>query len=138
MRIRLPAPRFGFDPDRPCEARCSRAGSSALRVREETARLAAAIPPRATAVVLDREGTGWASEELARQLDRWREAAGTPCFIVGGAWGLEPAFVAGARFRWSLGPLTLPHELARVVLLEQWYRAWTIVRGEPYHRGGDR
>ena len=48
--------------------------------------------------------------------------------------GVAPEFAAGATTRWSLGPLTLPHELARIIVLEQWYRAWTILRGEPYHK----
>ncbi len=56
-------------------------------------------------------------------------------FVLGGSTGLDPAFLAAAEARWSLGPLTLPHELARVVVAEQLYRAGTILRGEPYHKG---
>jgi 23S rRNA (pseudouridine1915-N3)-methyltransferase len=81
-------------------------------------------------------GSLWSSEELARRLDQWRSAAAPLALVIGGAFGLEPGFSARARFRWSLGPLTLPHELVRVIVLEQWYRAWTILRGEPYHKGG--
>jgi 23S rRNA (pseudouridine1915-N3)-methyltransferase len=112
----------------------SRAATPALRQREETARLRDALPPRGITVVLDRGGTGWSSEMLARQLDRWRTAAQPVALVIGGAYGMEASFVAGATTRWSLGPLTLPHELARVIVLEQWYRAWTILRGEPYHK----
>jgi acyl-CoA reductase-like NAD-dependent aldehyde dehydrogenase len=90
---------------------------------------------RGRLVVLDRTGTAWSSDELARRLARWREEGLDTILVIGGDWGLDPGLVAEARFRWSLGPLTLPHELARVVTLEQWYRAWTIIRGEPYHRG---
>jgi 23S rRNA (pseudouridine1915-N3)-methyltransferase len=113
----------------------SRVATPALRRREEAARILDAVPDRARVVALDRTGTAWSSEELARRLGRWREEGLDTCLVIGGDWGLDPELVAGARYRWSLGPLTLPHELARVVTLEQWYRAWTIIRGEPYHRG---
>ena len=112
-----------------------RVTSTALRRREESARIEAAVPERARLVLLDRGGTEWSSEELARRLERWREEGLDTCLVIGGDWGLDPELVADARDRWSLGPLTLPHELARLVTLEQWYRAWTIIRGEPYHRG---
>jgi 23S rRNA (pseudouridine1915-N3)-methyltransferase len=116
----------------------ARAATTTQRRREETARIEAAIPPRATVVALEIGGALWSSEELARRLDQWRGAAAPVALVIGGAFGLDAAFSAGARFRWSLGPLTLPHELARVIVLEQWYRAWTILRGEPYHKGVDR
>ncbi len=112
-----------------------RAGTSALRRREETARLEAAIPHGATVVVLDGGGTAWSSEELARRLQGWRLAARPLAVVIGGAFGLEPAFARATDHRWSLGPLTLPHEVVRLIVLEQWYRAWTILRGEPYHKG---
>ena len=112
----------------------ARAPTPEARRKEETARLAAAIPPRATLVVLDGGGAAWSSEELARRLESWRVAAAPVALAIGGAFGLEPDFIAAAPFRWSLGTLTLPHELARVVVMEQWYRAWTILRGEPYHK----
>ena len=114
----------------------ARAPTTTQRRREETGRIEAALPPRATVVVLEMGGSLWSSEELARRLDQWRGAAAPVALVIGGAFGLEPGFSAAARFRWSLGPLTLPHELARVIVLEQWYRAWTILRGEPYHKGG--
>jgi 23S rRNA (pseudouridine1915-N3)-methyltransferase len=115
----------------------ARAPTTTQRRREETARIEAAIPPRATVVALEMGGALWSSEELARRLDQWRGAAAPVALVIGGAFGLESQFSAGARFRWSLGPLTLPHELVRVIVLEQWYRAWTILRGEPYHQGGN-
>lgn len=55
-------------------------------------------------------------------------------FLIGGASGLDPALLTEATVRWSLGALTLPHEIARVVVLEQLYRGFTILRGEPYHK----
>ena len=103
--------------------------------REEAERLRAALPERAVVIVLDRTGSPWTSEELARRLDRWRGEPAELTLVIGGPVGLAPELLRAARQRWSLGPLTLPHELARVVVLEQWYRAWTILRGEPYHKG---
>ena len=105
-----------------------------VEVRDD-ARLAARIPDGATLVCLAREGTGWTSAALAAQVDSWRRAARPVAFAIGGSTGLEEAVLARAAHRWSLGPLTLPHELARVVVLEQLYRAFTILRGEPYHKG---
>ena len=106
----------------------------AERLRREGERLLAAVPAGATVVALDRPGEPWSSEELARRLDAWRLVAAPVALVLGGSEGLDPAVLARAARRWSLGPLTLPHELARVVAVEQWYRAWTILRGEPYHK----
>ena len=105
-----------------------------VEVRDD-ARLAARIPAAATLVCLARDGTGWTSEALAAQVDSWRLAARPVAFVIGGATGLDDEILGRASHRWSLGPLTLPHELARVVVLEQLYRAFTILRGEPYHKG---
>lgn len=88
-------------------------------------------------IVLDRRGSAWSSEELARKVSGWREGGKAVVLVIGGASGLDPEFVRSADVRWSLGPLTLPHELARVVVLEQWYRAHTILHGLPYHKGHD-
>jgi 23S rRNA (pseudouridine1915-N3)-methyltransferase len=86
-------------------------------------------------VALLRDGQGWTSAELARRLDEWQIAARPVTFVIGGSHGLAAALIERAERRWSLGPVTLPHELARVVVLEQLYRAFTILRGEPYHKG---
>jgi 23S rRNA (pseudouridine1915-N3)-methyltransferase len=85
-------------------------------------------------VALARQGTAWSSEELAQQVTRWQREARPVALTIGGSHGLSPEVLASAD-QWSLGPLTLPHELARVVVLEQLYRACTILRGEPYHKG---
>jgi 23S rRNA (pseudouridine1915-N3)-methyltransferase len=113
-----------------------RAATPELRRREESARLTKAIPAGSTLIALHRGGAGWSSAELARRLDAWRGEGRSLVLVLGGAFGLDPELLGRAQQRWSLGPLTLPHELARVVVLEQWYRAWTILRGEPYHKGG--
>ncbi|MDH5315688.1 MAG: 23S rRNA (pseudouridine(1915)-N(3))-methyltransferase RlmH [Gemmatimonadota bacterium] len=112
-----------------------RAGNPIAQQREEGRRLAAGTPPGAITVALTREGTAWSSLELARQVQRWQEGGRPMAFLIGGATGLEPGLVRSADVRWSLGPLTLPHELARVVVLEQLYRAATILAGQPYHKG---
>ena len=113
----------------------SRAPTPDAQREEEAERLGARTPAGAGTVALAREGRGWSSAELARHLDTWRLEARPIAFVIGGSHGLAPALLQSARQRWSLGPLTLPHELARVVVAEQLYRAMTILRGEPYHKG---
>jgi 23S rRNA (pseudouridine1915-N3)-methyltransferase len=105
-----------------------------LEVKDE-ARVLGAIPEGSRLVALSRRGDGWSSTTLAEQTAHWELEARDVTFAIGGADAL-PADVLGRAERvWSLSPLTLPHELARVILFEQLYRAHTIRRGEPYHRG---
>lgn len=78
----------------------------------------------------------WTSLELSREVDRWRIAARPVALVIGGSNGLATDLLARANVRWSLGPLTLPHELARVLVFEQLYRAFSILKGEPYHKRG--
>lgn len=113
----------------------SRAPTVAAQREEEGRRLMERMPERARLVALTREGSGWSSEELARRLRTWLSEARPVALAIGGSHGLAPGIVGRAADRWSLGPLTLPHELARVVVAEQLYRAATILRGEPYHKG---
>lgn len=113
----------------------SRAPTAEGQREEEAARLRARLPAGAVTVALARQGTGWSSTDLAGMLEQWRRLARPVAFLIGGSRGLAPNLIAGAAARWSLGPLTLPHELARVVVAEQLYRALTILRGEPYHKG---
>jgi 23S rRNA (pseudouridine1915-N3)-methyltransferase len=82
---------------------------------------------------LDREGRARSSEDLARFLDERRHSGKDLCMVVGGPFGLDEAVTDRADERLSLGSITLPHELARVVLLEQLFRAHKIIAGEPYH-----
>lgn len=103
-------------------------------LRDEAADILRAIPPRAAVTVLDLAGRSRSSEEFAEWLER-RPLEGEEqlCFVIGGAAGLDESIRSlGARL--SFGPMTLPHNLARVVLLEQLYRAFRIMRNEPYHR----
>ena len=113
----------------------SRAPTLTAQVADEAKRLEAKIAAGSTVVALARDGAGWSSRDLAAQLDRWLIASRPVVLVIGGSNGLDPSLLARAHSRWSLGPLTLPHELARVVVLEQLYRAFTILRGEPYHKG---
>ncbi len=85
-------------------------------------------------IVLGEHGAQITSRQLAAKLEHWRQAARPVAVIIGGANGYDPRLLAEADFVWSLGKLTLQHELALVVALEQIYRAHTILAGHPYHR----
>jgi 23S rRNA (pseudouridine1915-N3)-methyltransferase len=118
------------------EAReAGQASTTALRRQHEDDRLRKLIPDGVPITLLDVTGTPWSSEQLAAQLDGWRAAARDRALVIGGADGVGQAIRDRADQRWSLGPLTLPHELVRVVVAEQLYRAATILQGHPYHRG---
>jgi len=114
----------------------SRAPTVEAQRAEEAERLSARIAEGSNLVALTRVGAGWTSADLAKQLERWLLAARPLTFVIGGSHGLDSSLIARAAARWSLGPLTLPHELARVVVGEQLYRGFTILRREPYHKGG--
>ena len=111
----------------------SSAGRDRVKEREGE-RLLKAAPSGAHIVVCDPGGTAMASVEFGAWLQRERERAVDVCFMIGGAHGLSDAVRDAARTRLSLAPWTLPHELARLVLAEQLYRAGTIIRREPYHK----
>jgi 23S rRNA (pseudouridine1915-N3)-methyltransferase len=115
------------------EIRESRAGDPGKRMIEESIALANIIPQNAAVVVLDSRGESLDSGALAAQLGKWREN-GRPAavFLIGGADGL--AANLGEKARLSFGKATWPHQLVRVMLLEQIYRATTILTGHPYHR----
>jgi 23S rRNA (pseudouridine1915-N3)-methyltransferase len=113
----------------------SRAPTVAAQRAEEAERLVGRMAEGCNVVALARVGAGWTSADLARQLERWLLAARPLTFVIGGSHGLDSSLIAQAVASWSLGPLTLPHELARVVVGEQLYRAFTILRRERYHKG---
>jgi 23S rRNA (pseudouridine1915-N3)-methyltransferase len=94
------------------------------------------MPERGVTVLLTRDGKGINSTELAELLERAAvHAEPEVCFLIGGAFGVSEAVVARVDHRIALSSATLPHEVARLVLTEQIYRAGTILRGEPYHKG---
>ena len=117
----------------PPSKRSSR-GSTGRRVDDEGRRLLAAVPDGARVVALDERGAAWTTAALADRIGRWMHEGRDLALLIGGADGLAPACIAAAEHRWSLSPLTLPHGLVRIVVAEQIYRAWTILRRHPYHR----
>lgn len=107
------------------------------RVKEaEGERILARVPDGLDLVALTREGKGMRSTTLSRYLQQ-RAVSAHPgvAFVIGGAFGLAPAVLDRADRRLSLSPMTFPHDMARLFLAEQLYRAGTIARGEPYHKG---
>jgi 23S rRNA (pseudouridine1915-N3)-methyltransferase len=111
-------------------------GASTEVKRREGEALLGALPDPAFVVALDSGGALPDSEALARLLERWLAAGRPVCFLVGGAEGLDRQVIARADYTLSLGRLTWPHLLARVMLVEQVYRAQSIAAGHPYHRSG--
>ena len=105
----------------------------ALRSAQEGRRLVEALGRQAGAVALDEGGEAFDSPGLAALLRRFDEAAQRPCFVIGGPFGLSPEARAACARSLSLSAMTWPHELARVLLLEQLYRAECILRNIPYH-----
>lgn len=113
----------------------SRAGSAAARKVEEAKGIRAALPD-GVLVMLDERGKGIGSEAFAQTIARWRDD-GRPAvsFVIGGADGIDPDFVRSADLALSFSPMVWPHQLVRIMLAEQLYRATTILSGHPYHRG---
>jgi 23S rRNA (pseudouridine1915-N3)-methyltransferase len=117
------------------EIRESRAQEAAKRMLEESIALANLIPEGAVVVALDQSGEVLASDSITGVLRGWRDA-GRPAavFCIGGADGLGPELTARADLTLAFGAATWPHQLVRIMLLEQLYRAVTILAGHPYHR----
>ena len=101
---------------------------------DEGSRVLAALPKNAHVVVLDGRGKMHTSEQLAVRLEHWRQHGRDLAFLIGGPEGHAPEVLQRADETWSLGPLTLPHMLARLVLAEQVYRAAALLANHPYHR----
>ena len=86
-------------------------------------------------IALDQSGLPLSSEQLATELNQWIQNRQSVAFMIGGSDGLDPRCKKASRAVWSLSNMTLPHALARLVLVEQLYRAWSILKDHPYHRG---
>jgi len=113
----------------------SRARDAATRKAEEGAAIAAAIPDRSVVVALDEHGESLNSSLFAKKLGAWRDqSVGNTIFLIGGADGLSPELRNRAQLAIAFGSATWPHQMVRVMLLEQLYRAATILAGHPYHR----
>jgi 23S rRNA (pseudouridine1915-N3)-methyltransferase len=100
----------------------------------EAQRLRAAIPAGAITVALDQRGRALDTEAFARLIEHWRREGSDAAFLIGGADGLDAQLKRSARLMLSLSAMTLPHQLVRVVLVEQLYRAVSLLHGHPYHR----
>ena len=117
------------------EIRESAGTGSKAGIAKDSRSISDRLSDGAVTVLLDPSGSDWSSKDLAAQIQRW-ENQGTKevAFIVGGPHGVSPELAERAQQRWSLSRLTLTHEMARVVLLEQLYRAYTIIHGLPYQK----
>jgi len=114
----------------------SRADAARVRREEEAAAMLARVPERSRIVMLDASGRQFSSEDFAALVADWRDGGtARACFLIGGPDGHGAAAQEAAELGLSLGRMTLPHGLARVLLAEQLYRAATILAGHPYHRG---
>ena len=113
----------------------SRARDTGARIAEEAAAISALMPDKHMLVALDERGKSIDSASFAGQLGRWRdEGIANTVFVIGGADGLSPELQRKAFLRIAFGSATWPHQMVRVMLLEQIYRAATILSGHPYHR----
>lgn len=113
----------------------SRARDVATRILEESSAISAAIPENSVLVTLDEHGKNLASQALAHHLARWRDrSVAAAVFVIGGADGLSPELRRKETLGIAFGAATWPHQMVRVMLLEQLYRAATILAGHPYHR----
>ena len=118
------------------EIRDSRAPDAERRRTEESIAIANVIPERAIVAILDERGESLDSAAFAALLRMWRaEDRPAVCFVIGGADGLAQSLRERAKVKLAFGAVTWPHQLIRVMLLEQLYRAGTILAGHPYHRG---
>lgn len=109
--------------------------NESLAIEREGERILASLPEGSFVIALDVKGERWSSEELSEMLGK-RELSGQNllAFVIGGDLGLSPAVLARSNFRLSLSDMTFPHPIARLLILEQVYRAFRILRGEPYHK----
>jgi 23S rRNA (pseudouridine1915-N3)-methyltransferase len=105
-------------------------------LQDEGERMLKAIPKNCRVIALDVLGSAWSTEQFSARLAEWMAAGPDLALLVGGPEGLAPACLERADGSWSLSALTLPHPLVRVVVAEQLYRAWSLMRNHPYHRAG--
>jgi 23S rRNA (pseudouridine1915-N3)-methyltransferase len=128
--------KLGLGPVTSIEISESRKETAPLRLVAEAASLLAKCGPAQTVICLDPKGKELSSENFAKALAKYRDGGRQSlAFLIGGADGLGEEALTKADLRLSLGPMILPHGLARIVLAEQIYRAQTILAGHPYHRG---
>jgi 23S rRNA (pseudouridine1915-N3)-methyltransferase len=112
-----------------------RTANTAKILEAEAKRITSALPRSCYTVALDQRGDSFTTEGLARRLAQWQSQGSDVAFLIGGADGLAEVLKRNAGFCWSLSELTLPHALVRIILAEQLYRAMSVLKGHPYHRG---
>lgn len=110
------------------------AAQTGAMLKAEGERLRASMPAGCQVVALDEHGQTLDSARLARQLAHWMQDGRDVCFVIGGADGLDVGIKRSAQLMLSLSAMTLPHQVARVILAEQLYRATSLLRNHPYHR----
>lgn len=106
----------------------------ARAMEKEGEEMLAAIGKGEQVIALDVKGKPWSTEQLAEHMANWRMSGNNYCLLIGGPDGLAPQRLAQAHVRWSLSALTLPHPLVRIVVIEQLYRACSILQNHPYHK----
>lgn len=106
----------------------------ARAMEKEGEDMLAAIGKGEQVIALDAKGKAWSTEQLAEQMADWRMSGNNYCLLIGGPDGLAPQCLAQAHMRWSLSALTLPHPLVRILVIEQLYRACSILQNHPYHK----
>ena len=113
-----------------------RGSATPTQYREQEAEaIGAKLRDKDYVVALDIEGKAVSTEVIAQRFDHWQRQGAQVSLVSGGPEGLHPQILNDAQERWSLGQITLPHPLVRVILAEQLYRAWSVQAGHPYHRG---
>ena len=117
----------------PAEKRTKQTDISRV-IERESEKLFAAIKPGNFIVALEVKGKSWSTEELTQQMQSWQSTGRHIDILIGGPDGLSEACLKKADVKWSLSPLTLPHPLVRIVVVEQLYRAMSILQNHPYHR----
>ena len=130
---RFPPP-WKFRLDSIATARRNKPGEAARAIQQETDAILAKLGRDEQVVLLDEKGKQLTSKQLADRLQAWQSDGRDLAFIVGGPDGVADAIRQRADFTWALSELTLPHGLARILLSEQLYRAWSLESGHPYHR----
>ncbi len=130
---RLPR-QWKFRLDAVATAQRSKNNDPSVAVETEAIKVLEILKAAEQVIVLDERGTEMSSIGLAEKLSSWQTSGRDLSFVIGGPDGVSKAITARADFRWALSRLTLPHGMARVLFVEQLYRAWTISTAHPYHR----
>lgn len=117
----------------PAEKRTKNADTAKI-ITVESEKLLQATRPTHRVIALDVKGKAWSTEELSHQLKKWEEDGRPLDFLIGGPDGLSKSLLQKVEVSWSLSPLTLPHPLARILVVEQLYRALSLLNNHPYHR----